>query len=797
MSNQDIVKFGDTFYLKHQSSKQYLVNVDRGRRNWPKLSNTGRVTLQIVGGEGAVIANNSFIKIKTTEDETFNNDILGAFADSHDCYYWKDNYDDGKQSWRITKASGNAGPIYYDESVYITNVSYHDQRLALDTKNQDYITTVENAGDCWILESTSVQSVAQPSSPKSSDIFSWSVASGDPTTDSVILWTRVNPERYRETIALEYEVAINNDKFKFPGTNDDLNQYFIKKGTKEDTVVLQGTVPASEFGENADYTVHINLKGLEPNKSYFYRFIYKDDSNNNVYSPIGRCRTLPNADTPLDKLSLAVLTCNDYSTGYFNAFYELADEHVDFVIHLGDFVYEYLQYPPGYGDIVRTDLTIESNDYPHKDPANCDRATSLEHFRHIYQTYRQDPALQRAMEKHTWLVTLDDHEIADNCYWEHESKAMDISVEKPPFHPIHEHLGKDSTEAKTAMLELYKNATQAWREYIPALFQKLDNSEPNDPRYKLYREFRFGSLVDFFLTDSRSFRDKPDLEINAQILEKVKEYQKYHPKADTATAIAEARNDLKLPEWKASMLGKQQKDWLIEGIKDSKASWKVWGNQTFLATAKANEIMGEIDDWHGFKAERYEILQRVKDSETLKNKTDRNSRFVVFTGDMHTSLVAYLKTEFEGLGNKVNLDYSKLAGVEFMTPSVTSPGISEGVLKKLEANLPVDILGTLEKFNPFTDNSVHEQHSWQHKASTGFLIKKLSPHIEHYDSRVNGYAIAEFTANELNWKVYRVDRTDHDKLEDGRNVSTTRAKKELAQSVKYNPNGIQITDSLG
>ena len=85
---------------------------------------------------------------------------------------------------------------------------------------------------------------------------------------------------------------------------------------------------------------------------------------------------------------------------------------------------------------------------------------------------------------------------------------------------------------------------------------------------------------------------------------------------------------------------------------------------------------------------------------------------------------------------------------------------------------------------------MYEQQSWQHRASLGFLIKKLSLHIEHYDSWVNGYAIAQFTPDELNWKVYWVDRTDHDKFEDGRNVSTTRAKKELAQSVKYKPNGI-------
>jgi alkaline phosphatase D len=96
MADQNtVVKFGDTFYLKHQSG-QYLVAVDRGRRNWPQLGNTGKVELQLIGGAGEVTST-SYIKIRTTEQVAANNDVLGAFADSHDCYYWKEGYDDAKQ----------------------------------------------------------------------------------------------------------------------------------------------------------------------------------------------------------------------------------------------------------------------------------------------------------------------------------------------------------------------------------------------------------------------------------------------------------------------------------------------------------------------------------------------------------------------------------------------------------------------------------------------------------------------------------------------------------------------------
>lgn len=228
MANQDVVKFGDTFYLKHESG-QYLIPVDRGQYNWPQLGNTGKVKLELVGGKGE-IQSNSRIKIRTTESVTAENDILGAFTDSHDCYYWQDGYDNDKQSWLIAKVSGG-GPIRYGDRVYLTNCSYTTQKLSADTSNPGYITTAENVNDSWILESTVEQSVAQspsfqPSTSKSLNVFNWSVASGDPTVSGVILWTRVNPEAYDKTTPLKYQVA---------------------RGQDFQSIVLENQVNASEF----------------------------------------------------------------------------------------------------------------------------------------------------------------------------------------------------------------------------------------------------------------------------------------------------------------------------------------------------------------------------------------------------------------------------------------------------------------------------------------------------------------------------------------------------------------------
>ena len=147
------VKFGDNFYLKH-ATNQYLIAVDRGTYNWPQLGNTGKVTLQLVGNYGELVKSSSRIKIRTTELITGNHNILGAFGDKHNCYYYRDAYNEDKQSWFITKVSGEPDSlICYKDQVYLTNCSYTNQKLCADTSSVGYITTAENTQDWWILES--------------------------------------------------------------------------------------------------------------------------------------------------------------------------------------------------------------------------------------------------------------------------------------------------------------------------------------------------------------------------------------------------------------------------------------------------------------------------------------------------------------------------------------------------------------------------------------------------------------------------------------------------------------------
>ena len=156
-TNKTAIKLDGIFYLRHKNG-QYLVGADKGRYYFPQLDNTGQVKLQFEGiNKAEKLKNGDRVKICSQETSLGKNDILGAFVDSHNCYYWKDGYNDKKQSWYIHKVSGDGDVICYGDEVYITNVFYNvfykNQRLAADTRYHGYITTKKNAPDSWIIES--------------------------------------------------------------------------------------------------------------------------------------------------------------------------------------------------------------------------------------------------------------------------------------------------------------------------------------------------------------------------------------------------------------------------------------------------------------------------------------------------------------------------------------------------------------------------------------------------------------------------------------------------------------------
>jgi alkaline phosphatase D len=205
--------------------------------------------------------------------------------------------------------------------------------------------------------------------------FSLGVASGFPTAESIVLWTRLAPEPLAPSggmdpvaVPVTWELALD-EKFS--------------RGFRSGIAYAEPS-----FG----HSIHVEPPGLESGREYFYRFRVGE-----ISSPVGRSWTAPAAGQSRAKLSLAVACCQQYEQGHYTAYRHMADSSLDLVIHLGDYIYE----TGGSGARVR-----------HHEDGEC---YSLEDYRRRHSLYRTDPALQAAHAACPWLLVTDDHEV-DNDY---------------------------------------------------------------------------------------------------------------------------------------------------------------------------------------------------------------------------------------------------------------------------------------------------------------------------------------------------------------------------------------------
>jgi alkaline phosphatase D len=207
-----------------------------------------------------------------------------------------------------------------------------------------------------------------------SDPFTLGVASGDPTSDGMVLWTRLalDPIQFganpKEPIEVVWELS------------DDASMKSILK---------TGKVMATEA---LGHSVHVEVHGLEPNRWYWYRF-----QSGDAVSPIGRTRTSPARDQWVDELRFAFASCQHYESGLYTAYEHMIAEQLDLILHLGDYIYEG---PPGRSGLRK-----------HNSP----EIVSLDDYRNRYGLYKSDQQLQAAHAHAPWLVVWDDHEFDNNC----------------------------------------------------------------------------------------------------------------------------------------------------------------------------------------------------------------------------------------------------------------------------------------------------------------------------------------------------------------------------------------------
>ncbi|MDJ0658429.1 MAG: alkaline phosphatase D family protein [Crocosphaera sp.] len=272
--------------------------------------------------------------------------------------------------------------------------------------------------------------------------FTLGVASGDPTSDRVIIWTRLAPFPLKGGGMPNIRVPV---------------QWKVAKDPKMSEIVRQGTVIATpELG----HSVHVDVTQLEANHFYWYQF-----ELGSYKSAIARTKTFPNPNAVVDKIKFAFASCQDWQNGYYVAHQHLAEEELDFVVFLGDYIYE---------------KSGDKNTIRQHQGEDC---FTLEDYRNRYAQYKSDSNLQASHHRFPWIVTWDDHEV-DNNY---------------------ANLSPEDDQSLEQFKARRKAAYQAYYEHMP-----IRVSFQPEEEITLYRSFDLGKLGKLMVLDTRQYRsDQP------------------------------------------------------------------------------------------------------------------------------------------------------------------------------------------------------------------------------------------------------------------------------------------------
>jgi alkaline phosphatase D len=404
--------------------------------------------------------------------------------------------------------------------------------------------------------------------------FVLGVASGFPEPNAVVLWTRLALEPLAPgggmpmaAVEVEWEVA-SDDAFR--------------------RIERRGRVYATP---DWAHSVHVEATGLEPGRDYWYRF-----TSGGTRSAVGRTRTAPARNAALAELKLAVACCQHYEQGTYAAYRAMAAEHLDLVVHVGDYIYE-----------NRGVRAVRSHDAP--------EAITLEDYRQRYAIYKLDPHLQAAHAASPWIVTSDDHEVANDYAGDHYQ-----DFEPALFH------------ARRAA------AYQAYYEHLPLPRRFL----PLDGRQRIYTARGFGTLVNLYMLDGRQYRS---------------------PQACAPGPLVAPCPELYSNE--RTMLGAPQEQWLTASLAASRARWNLIGQQTLFTNA--NQSLDATprywaDNWNGYPAARARLV------DFLATRQPKNP--VILSGDIHAFLVNDVNARADDAG-------SPIVATELVTTSISSPGPSQ------------------------------------------------------------------------------------------------------------------------
>lgn len=405
------------------------------------------------------------------------------------------------------------------------------------------------------------------------DPFTLGVASGDPLSDAVVIWTRLAPDPLAddgkagmgaEPVDVIWEVATDDG---------------FTKGVK------QGVFTATaEHG----HSVHVDVTGLAAATDHWYRFRVGDAT-----STVGRTRTLP--DGMPDRAGLAIVNCQMYENGAYAAYRHLLDEDIELVVHLGDYIYEF---PGGTGE------------GRHSAPNRM--LKELVDYRLRYASYKLDHDLAAAHARFPFVVTWDDHEVANNYMGDTRPDGAAPEV----------------VQAQKAA------AYQAWWEHIPT---RLD--PPDGPALAVYRDYGLGDLARLYILDERQDAAEPPC------------------RGGTMAGLDYGDCD-EVEATDRTRLGADQETWLAESLQGSTATWNLLGNPVVLAGVNGGTDTDAyyLDTWDGYPQARKRLIAQLAEVDNP----------VVLTGDYHAGMVLDVRaTPFD--------QSSELVATEFMAPAISSP----------------------------------------------------------------------------------------------------------------------------
>jgi alkaline phosphatase D len=607
------------------------------------------------------------------------------------------------------------------------------------------------------------------------DLYPEGVASGDPDSNSVLVWTRRAQASATPVRKLTLEVA-QDEAFR--------------------KVIATKVVPISEA---SDWTCRVLVGGLKPAHVYWYRFT----DSEGLGSRIGRTITAPADDDPRPA-RFAFVSCQNANAGAMNAYRRMIFEderaseqdRLGFVLHLGDFIYELVWYPEDRSAYYDRRIR-EIVRYAHGEKIqDFHIPTTLEDYRSVYRAYLHDPDLQDARARWPFVPMWDNHEYSWQG-WQgmqvFDGKTRPAQTLKVAANQVFfEYQPARMARPNSTSLEEFK-APKVADTPVTVFDDHGLGQEPNNltaiNSLKGYRSLRWGRNLDLVITDERSYRSEdptgdPSLDaLNnsdfgqffaeefVEILDAGRSYNSGKPPDVLRFGKAEIPNPRKNgpPQ---TILGAEQKAWFLEKLRSSPATWKIWGSTTATLEMRAdpqNLPAGLTSTWPGAGfasmaggdiasaiSERGEIYDFVRDQGI--------TGFAAVAGDRHSF--------WAGLAAKA-LPPRRFepVGVAFVTGSISAPGTVEAFEHKISKKDPLRPLflgqGPEDKTPQPTINMLvkHGVRSCFEYAKTGDIAKArqlsnpdLSPHVEFVDMGGHGYAVVRVTPQELETEFVCIPR---------------------------------------